>query len=260
MLNTNAIYQAIHPKTAAALTTLEILPTVDSTNAYLIAHANARSGHVCLAEEQTAGRGQHGKTWISPPTSNIYLSLLWEFSHSQQALSGLSLAIGIAVVKALRNFGIANIGLKWPNDIWYFHRKLAGILIETTRMQNTTSAIVGIGLNVNMTETMLVPIDQPWIDIKTITGKPADRNLIAVLLLDELLETLSRFGNSGFSAFLDEWHQFDILLNQTIIIDCHTDEIHGIAKGVDHHGNLVLQCGNKLRTFTTGETRIRRTR
>ena len=109
---------------------IEIHDTITSTNSYLMEQASAvlQSGHVCLAERQSEGRGRRGRHWVSPFGSNIYLSLFWAYGLAPAALSGISLAAGLAVIRALRQLGVSDIGLKWPNDILVDERKISGML------------------------------------------------------------------------------------------------------------------------------------
>ncbi|HEY0894151.1 MAG TPA: biotin--[acetyl-CoA-carboxylase] ligase, partial [Cellvibrio sp.] len=110
---------------------LNLFPQIDSTNAYLMRHTNPAL-QVCLAESQSAGRGRRGRVWVSPFAQNIYCSIGWGFEGGVAALEGLSLAVGLVIVRTLQCYGIAGLELKWPNDVLYHDHKLAGVLIEMT--------------------------------------------------------------------------------------------------------------------------------
>ena len=106
---------------------IDVLNVVDSTNTYIKQNiAQLKQGASCIAEAQSAGRGRHGRQWVSPFASSIYLSMYWCFSGGYQTLSGLSLVIGLAVNRTLNHFGINNGQLKWPNDIYINMQKLQG--------------------------------------------------------------------------------------------------------------------------------------
>ena len=126
LLDREQILCVLEPKVAGALSDLHLHQRIGSTNSWLMeqAAAGAASGSVCLAEQQTEGRGRRGRTWASPFGANIYLSLLWRFSQAPAQLSGLSLAAGLAVLRALQRQGVQGPGLKWPNDLlWNGRRK-----------------------------------------------------------------------------------------------------------------------------------------
>ena len=141
---------------AAELADLEIFKSIDSTNKYAREKAEQApaSGSVVLAEQQSAGRGRRGKTWVSPFAANIYLSIVWDFEQGAQALEGLSLAVGVAVKRALNAQGVNGVQLKWPNDIYVEGQKLGGILLEMIGdPAGQCSVIVGVGINVAMPES-----------------------------------------------------------------------------------------------------------
>jgi biotin operon repressor BirA-like protein len=106
--------------------------SIDSTNSWLMAKgaAGEPSGAVCLAEQQLSGRGRRGRHWVSPYGRNIYLSLLWRFDMTPMQVAGLSLAAAVGVLRTLQAFDCQDAGLKWPNDILWQERKLAGLLLD----------------------------------------------------------------------------------------------------------------------------------
>ena len=159
----------------------ELLGVVDSTNQYLLNNMTMlEHGQSCFAEYQSAGRGRRGRRWVSPFGSNIYCSLYWCLDDGLAATMGLSLAIGIAVVDALESLGCENLKLKWPNDIYWNNRKLAGILIELSAQSGGAAHIViGVGVNVELDERFNSEIGQPWIDLKTILNQSSIRNKLA---------------------------------------------------------------------------------
>ena len=121
---------------------------MDSTNAEPMrqAEAGGAPGLVCTAEQQTAGRGRRGRQWVSPFASNLYLSLVWEFSQGAAALEGLSLAVGVAVARALAACDVPAVQLKWPNDVLHDGAKLGGILLEMTGdAAGACQVVVGVG-------------------------------------------------------------------------------------------------------------------
>ena len=203
LLDADQVKAALDARARALLTRLEILDTVDSTNAEVMRQAEQGyvPGLVCTAEQQTAGRGRRGRQWVSPYASNLYLSLLWEFSQGAAALEGLSLAVGVAVARALRACAVPYVQLKWPNDVLYGGAKLGGILLEMTGdAAGSCQVVIGVGLNVAMPAAAAGAIDQAWTDIKTITANQhPGRNRLLAALLNELLPLVADFEQQGFS-------------------------------------------------------------
>lgn len=241
---------------------VEILPITASTNTYLTQSGATTTlqTQICFAEQQTAGRGRRGKTWQSPFGRNIYLSILWHFNKPASQLGCLSLAIGIAVIKALEQYGIKQeLMLKWPNDIYWRQRKLVGILVELPKVtQQSCSTVIGVGVNLSMPATAVSAINQPWIDIATITGETPRRNQLAGLLLEQLLQALNIYQLQGFTPFKSEWQQYDCSLAAEVNIITPTMIIQGIGRGIDENGYFLLEdkTGNLLR-FASGEVSLR---
>jgi BirA family biotin operon repressor/biotin-[acetyl-CoA-carboxylase] ligase len=237
---------------------LEILNVIDSTNQYLKDKLNSLSnGHTCLAEAQTAGRGRHGRKWVSPYAASLYLSMHWSFAGGYSALSGLSLAIGVAIVNTLERCDIQGAQLKWPNDIYAQGKKLAGVLIEVEgQIGSGCQAIVGIGLNMTLPQNV-EDISQPWIDIDSLSNQTTNRNVLAGVLIDELIKCLQRFEKEGFAAFIDKWRALDIYANQPIKLVTGQQAITGICRGVDGSGAILLETENGLQAHHGGEISVR---
>jgi BirA family biotin operon repressor/biotin-[acetyl-CoA-carboxylase] ligase len=236
-------------------------PVLDSTNDYLLARVGEDwpSGAVCLAEQQQAGRGRLGRSWVSPPAASLAVSLLWRFHLSAAALSGLSLATGIAVARALRNFDVTEVGLKWPNDVWWRERKLGGILLESGGGPNVFAVVAGVGLNVALPPPAATVIDQPWVDLREILGvEHISRNRLAASLISELIETFVRFQESGFADLTAEWAEFDRVAGRRVRLTLPNTTLIGIARGVDATGALLLETTDgRLRPCMGGEISLR---
>ncbi len=185
---------------------------VDSTNKYLLdlARDDQEGGTICLAERQIQGRGRRGRQWISPLGGNIYLSVLWKLPFGPAQLSGLSLAIATSVVDTLHNIGLKDVGVKWPNDIVWRERKLAGILLEIGgESAGPSFVIVGLGLNIQLNKEFAGDIDQPWVDLDSISKKPIERNKLVAELISAIIQTFNRFEYDGLKPFLPKWRQYD---------------------------------------------------
>jgi BirA family biotin operon repressor/biotin-[acetyl-CoA-carboxylase] ligase len=256
LLNAEKINAQLSNLTSALISELEIFPFIDSTNNYLMscAQTDAKLGCVCFAEMQTAGKGRRGRQWISPHGQNIYGSFLWRF-HDAQALNGLSLAIGVGVIRVLKKFGIHHLGLKWANDIFSDGKKLGGILIEvSTHSNGSVSAVIGLGLNISLPQN-LDGIAQAYTDLNTVAPELAiNRNEIVAELLNELLPIAATFEKQGFAAYLDEWREVDCLFGKSATLFVGSQTINGIVQGINENGLLKLQREDgTIQTFASGE-------
>jgi len=228
---------------------LQILASVDSTHRFL-KHHNLKPGlTLCVAETQTHGRGRFARPWHSPLGDNIYCSLAWHFSGRPSKLSGLSLVVSLAVHAAIQaliqeqNLGHADshIAIKWPNDLLWDNKKLAGILIELTgEGSDNTHVIISIGLNVNASTEKKTPIDQPWCALRDIVKQNIDRNTLLALLITQLDQYLQGFSRYGFEAYQAQWQALDYLLGRSITVSTSQETRTGRAHGVDIAGHLQL--------------------
>lgn len=261
LLDQRVILNGLSPEVHGCISELEIHDCVDSTNAQLmkLAAEGATSGRVYLAEQQTAGRGRRGREWVSPYGSNVYLSILWRYSLAPAQLSGLSLAAGIAVVRALQQLGVEDVGLKWPNDILCQERKLAGLLLEVAGESGGPSQVVlGLGLNTCLNNDQAEAIDQPWIDLANIPGAQGiSRNRLVVELLQQLLMILSEFESNGLTPLLDEWHDYDLYYGRAISLRMVNHSIEGVHRGIDPSGALLLAANGVVQAYHAGEVSLR---
>lgn len=260
LLEAGEILDTLSPPARAALKRLEVHLELSSTNAYLVEHAQrgAPGGWACLAEHQTAGRGRRGRTWVSPFGGNIYLSVLWRFNSGAAVAGGLSLALGVAVAEALHAAAVPGVGLKWPNDIVWQGRKLAGILIEMAGESSGPCYVVaGIGVNVAMTDDAARAIDQPWIDMTSITGTFPARNHLAATLLQHVLLGLQAFEREGFANFLPRWRARDAYAGKQAILHLPQQSLRGHVDGIDAQGALLFSHGGGTRAYASGELSLR---
>ncbi|MCK5640706.1 MAG: bifunctional biotin--[acetyl-CoA-carboxylase] ligase/biotin operon repressor BirA [Gammaproteobacteria bacterium] len=259
LLEKNTILEYLDGGSGQLCSGLEIHFEIGSTNRHLMQQARTglKSGYFCLAEQQLQGRGRRGRDWVSPLGGNIYLSLLWRFAEGPASLAGLSLAAGIAVTRALNVLGITEHGLKWPNDVLWKGKKLAGILLEVAgEATGPCHAVIGIGLNVAMPKEAASAIEQAWVDIESI--RPGlGRNRIAAELVHQLLVVLAQFQQSGLSGFVDEWRSLDHFANQEVVLHLPVRKIEGIARSIDEQGSLCLEVEGKVSRYGSGEVSLR---
>ncbi len=263
LLNQALIEKNLCATTRELLDQLIILENVSSTNDYLlhVLKEKPRQTMACLAEYQTKGRGRHGRHWISSFASGCCLSLLWHFECGPNEIMGLSLAMGVAIVNALKRYGISEgIALKWPNDILWQGRKLAGILIEMiAESYGLCSVVVGIGLNLQMPAQPHQELSQPWVNLADIVEQPPQRNYFIALLLNELVQTLRVFSSKDLDEFIAEWQQYDSLLGQEVVLNTASGEVLGVMQGISSRGELLLETHDgKLSSFAHGEVSIKK--
>lgn len=261
LLDAEAIRRVLSPDARERIRTVAVHHEIDSTNSELLRSASSLpSGSVVLAESQRAGRGRLGRAWVSPCARNLYLSLLWRFARGPEALAGLPLVVGLAVLRALDELKVRDAGLKWPNDIVWRDAKLAGTLIELSgESGGETVAVIGIGINVTMPPRMAEGrIDQSWADASTACGEPVSRNALAARVLDCLATMLPVFECDGLAAFLDAWSARDALRGRPVRVRTAADgERHGIARGVDPSGALLVEEAGVVRRYLSGEVSVR---
>jgi BirA family biotin operon repressor/biotin-[acetyl-CoA-carboxylase] ligase len=260
LLNQDFILAGLSPDACLLVSELDVSDVVDSTNAQALNRAikGPSSGYVCTAEQQTAGRGRRGKSWLSPYGGSIYLSIVWEFVGGAAALEGLSLATGVVVVESLKQLGLEGVQLKWPNDLLCDGHKLAGILLEMTGdAAGPCQVVVGIGLNVTMSSDLGARIDQPWVDVNTIAGKKYSRNELLITLLNALLPMLASYESEGFSAYKERWQDLDAFSGQQVLVSVGPEVVSGVAMGVDSTGALRVETPSGMRQFNGGEVSLR---
>ena len=236
-----------HSQATANGLEVEVVQNTGSTNADLRASiAKLNAPKLLVAENQTAGRGRAGRSWLAEPGSSLCFSLAWKFQGDLSVLSGLSLAVGVSLAKTLRLEGWA-IELKWPNDLLKDGLKLGGVLIESAadRAQHNNDqqpavwAILGVGLNTQHSASLETNLEHK---IAALSTKPIDRNLLCAKLIDGLVLSLQEFELHGLKNFIQPWQEYHAYANQIVSIIEQGQILHeGIASGIDNNGCLLLQ-------------------
>jgi BirA family biotin operon repressor/biotin-[acetyl-CoA-carboxylase] ligase len=247
----------------ARLRKLELLFEVDSTNSRLLGQPPPPPGlaDVCTSELQHAGRGRRGRRWIAPFGAGLALSVAWTFTEGAGTLAALSLSVGVAISRALARAGAAGVTLKWPNDIWFEDRKMGGVLIELkAEAGGSAHVVIGLGLNVVLTTAARREIEAGGVRAASVAdacSEAPSRNLVCGAILDELLSMLSEFEREGFAAFRDAWLALDALRGRPARVLLDREVISGTACGVDQEGALLLDTGQQVRRFVSGEASLR---
>lgn len=256
LLNKKIIQQGIQAKNID----LHLFETLNSTNDYL--KTLPKKNHaitLCLAEQQTQGKGRLQREWFSPFGQNIYFSCAYYLQKDISTLGGLSLIIALAVAKTLETYALPHIPMvKWPNDVLYDGKKISGNLIEIQAESNgACHAIIGIGININLLPDAVTPITQAWASLRNAAGCYIDRNQFCIILINQLIHHLTLFEQQGLMAFMNDWHTTDHLFNKLIILNVGKQKVTGKAKGIDPQGHLILQLPEgQLQHFSSGDTSI----
>ena len=228
----------------------EAFPEIDSTNTYLMQQPGPPPGqiHVVLTDNQTSGRGRHGRTWQSPPGSGLCLSLSYTFAAQPANLPALTLAIGVGVIEALENLGVGGVKLKWPNDLVANDGKLGGILTETqAQASGQITVVTGIGVNVDLREERDLCLETDWArsvaDLAGITPQVPSANELAAQLIDGLCLTCVLFEEHGFDGYAHKWPERDWLYGREVTIDTPQRQVTGVGAGIADDGALLVDTG-----------------
>lgn len=268
LLDAGRISGAMREERRRAIRRLEVLFDVDSTNTRLLELPPPPPGcaNVCSSELQHAGRGRRGRPWLSPFGGSLALSLGWSFAGADAVNPTLSLAVGVAISRALRRIGVMRVRLKWPNDIWLDDRKIGGVLVELrTEAGGPAHVVIGIGLNVSLSAGQRRTIEagdgrNAGVRIAAVSDacpEKVSRNVLAATLLEELLSMLGEFERSGFAVFREEWLALDALAGRQSRVLAGDGSVEGTARGVDRDGALLLEVGGRLERHVSGEASLR---
>jgi BirA family transcriptional regulator, biotin operon repressor / biotin---[acetyl-CoA-carboxylase] ligase len=268
LLDAGALRSALAPPVAARLAALEVFTEIESTNRHLLAAPPPSQGElrVCIAEYQTAGRGRRGRRWTTPLGAGLCLSVSWQFAGAPADLSALTLAVGVAVRRALTRVARVTIGLKWPNDLVWDERKLGGILLElTAEAHGGCHVVAGIGINVAL-EPALLPHLSDWprgaVDLATacasLDAPPPPRAALVLALIEELAELFAGYATTGFRAYRDEWRAADYLRGRSVRLDDAAGPLTGTSLGIEPDGALLIETApGARRRVVAGDVSVR---
>jgi BirA family biotin operon repressor/biotin-[acetyl-CoA-carboxylase] ligase len=238
----------------------QVAESLDSTNAEVLRRlaAFAEAPLLVVSEKQESGRGRRGRAWVSPFGENLYYSLGLRLEGSTFPLDGLSLSVGLAVLRTLQEVGCASVGLKWPNDLLASGRKIAGVLLELAGdPAGACQVVIGIGINVNMLPGISTPIDQPWTSLREQLGCVVDRTELVLKLGRWLRHYLDLHGRDGFAALREEWEMGHLWQGREVSLSAGPQRIDGRVLGVDRVGALRLDIAGQERQFSGGELSLR---
>jgi BirA family biotin operon repressor/biotin-[acetyl-CoA-carboxylase] ligase len=241
---------------------VHLFDCVDSTNEW--AGAELRQGRatpfVCIADQQSKGRGRRGRHWISPPGANIYLSIAWHFALPAEKLGLLSLAQGVAVIRALTNSGVNGAWLKWPNDVFVKHNKIAGILVETSQLRaSSCNVVIGIGVNYRMPVDAMPESGIRWTDVVHAGSGPApDRNSLAIALITEAVTMCDHYQKKALSIFEELQGELGALTGKDVNLHLDSGEqLSGTVLGINQRGELRVRVHGHERVFNSADVSLR---
>lgn len=262
LLDAAAIRRRVSTDNRRKLRSLDVLLQTDSTNSRLLAVSDLRAGQAdaCVAEFQSAGRGRRGRNWIAPFGGAVCLSLGWMFPEPPRQLSALSLAVGVAVLRALERFDARDIRLKWPNDVLVGSRKLGGILCELrAEAGGPAHVVIGVGLNVRLSALARRAIAATGVQAADLSDAQvsAARDAVVAALIDELILALEAFQREGLLPFIQAWRDADALYGAQAQVVLGEAQHRGIARGIDADGALLLETPAGVLRFISGEVTVR---
>lgn len=257
LLNKDKILAKINDAKLKNQLNFHIFTVIGSTNSFLKELAPSTKIEICCAEQQTNGRGRLNRTWHSPYAENIYFSCRYCLPANTENISALSLVTGLTIIDVLKKY-CQNLQIKWPNDIYWQNKKLAGILIESNHVKNNCiNLTIGIGININ--SDLHLQADKPWISLFNINQQKYDRNVIIASLIAKLDQNLHRLIKNSFQIFQQQWQQHDYLFAKELLITNADQQTSGTCLGVNSNGNLILTTKNGAKTYINcGEASIKK--
>ncbi len=228
-----------------------------STNdlAIRMAEEGAPEGTVVIAGEQTAGRGRHGRSWISPPGSGLYLTLILRPVKPFNELWQIAFVASLAAAEAVQRVSGLQARIKWPNDVMLNDRKVGGLLVEAGAHaeDSVVPVVVGIGINVN-TSRFPREIAERATSIALELGRPVPLQDIERELLDAIDARYAGYLREGFPAVLSAWKGFDCTVGRRVSVHSSEGDVEGVAVEVSSEGNLVAEREDGVRVgITAGE-------
>ena len=216
--------------------------SIDSTNLFLSNRPYSKKTQICVTRQQSDGRGQYGRKWVSQKDGSILFSIRQNFIQEEN-LSGLSLIIGLAIIKVLENeYSYQGFKIKWPNDIYFKDSKLAGILLENQIQSGIQSVVIGVALNYNLGKNF--NCDTPWIDLSQMQQKIPDIQQLIAKLINNILLRIDNFKNHSLLDLELEWDQYDMLHGRKLKISQSNEIVEGIVTGINDKGGLKVLTKN----------------
>lgn len=221
--------------------------TVDSTNVWAkeLARGGAPEGTAAVADRQSAGRGRRGRSWVSPPKSSVYMSLILRPQIRPDQASMLTLVMGLSVVQACRESLGLDAWIKWPNDMVINGKKVCGILTEMGMVsQEIDYVVVGVGINVNQ-QDFPEEIAETATSLSLEKGEKLSREEVRAAVLETFARNYEKFLQTGdLCRLMDEYNQVLINKDRSIRVLDPAGEYNGISGGINEKGELLVTKGD----------------
>ena len=219
--------------------------SIESTNLFLTNRTFSNKVQLCVTREQTQGKGQYGRHWESQKDSSILFSIRRNFPQECN-LNGLSLVVGLAIIKILeQQCLVEGFKIKWPNDIYFENKKLAGVLLESQMQSENQSVVIGVGINYSIDKAMIFQI--PWTDLAKITKTLPDIKFLTAEIIKNILLMSDHFSVSGFDDFQSDWKRFDMLKGKKVKCTDLGKSFEGEVLGVSSKGALKIFTKNGVK-------------
>ena len=225
--------------------------SIESTNIFLTNRPFTNKVQLCVTREQTQGKGQYGRQWESQKDSSLLFSIRRNFPQECN-LNGLSLVVGLAIVKVLeKECLVEGFKIKWPNDIYFEGKKLAGVLLENQMHSKNQSVVIGVGINYALDQDMVFEI--PWTDLSRITKILPDIRFLTAEIINEILVMSEHFKAFSFDDFQSDWKRYDMLKGKYIKCINLEDSFEGEVVGVSSQGALKIYTKNGVKELYSSE-------
>ena len=257
-LNPYYIRDSLSIESKLLVPVIQVHENIASTNDTLLEkNCIYPNGHICMAENQTQGRGVSGHNWVAAKR-NICFSAAWNFNQPIKQPHMLNYFIAINLIKSLVAMGYKGIKAKWPNDLTHNGFKLAGTLIDMVHKKDAkVYLVVGVGLNVEISKEDKKNINQNATDLLSVNSKNiVDRNKIAAALIDAVVESLSTFENCDYKKLSEDWNNIDYNYSQLKTILINKERIKAKLMGINELGQLRCFYGEKTYLYNINEVKI----
>jgi len=219
--------------------------SIESTNFFLTNRPFSNKVLLCVTREQTQGKGQYGRHWESQRDGSILFSIRRNFPQECN-LNGLSLVVGLAIIKVLeKECLVEGFKIKWPNDIYFKGKKLAGVLLESQIQSKNQSVVIGVGINYDLDQSMTFEI--PWTDLAKITKTLPDIKLLTAEIINNILVMSEHFSAFGFNDLQLDWKRYDMLQGKKVKCTDLKDSFEGKVVGVTSQGALKIYTKNGVK-------------
>lgn len=263
LIDGDEILGRLDESTRERLGAFEAFSEIASTNSYLMRETAPEPGsfRIAITDNQVAGRGRHGRTWVAPAGSGLCISIAFTFQPTPGNLPALTLLLGLGVIDALARVNVTGVQLKWPNDLMAGEGKLGGILTETrAHSGESTTVVTGLGLNIDLGDPVVFARqagwDRPVIDVRHLFDGGLDGNAIAAAVIDGICASFLEFARHGFAETSERWREIDWLRGQEIQVETPQKTVSGVAAGVAADGALLVDTGREapvaVRSGTVG--------